>query len=277
MTDIEQQLREYFDEVDPPFDVADLMREPRPELVPTRSRVPSGLVIAAVAAVIAVLIIGLPLLLTRGQVESAVEPTVSTAAPVTTALEAAPEATPIPEHLTDLLSCLPLDPAGWSYSESIPEMSAWHGALTTAGDVAVGVGLDADWKVAAYWSDDGIEWFPAEGFTETGTVGVSQAAVAGGPGGFVAVVVPDIYPGLAPLEHPDVPPIVAFSEDGIAWEVLDSETPPHGVLWLSDVYAGPAGFLITGAITTDLAEVGIGAFVWASPDGRTWSAANSQM
>lgn len=280
MNDLRDQLRAYFDEVDPSFDVADLMREPRPELSPTRSRVPNGPLIAAVAAVVVVLVVGLPLLLSGGRSESAVEPSVTTALPATTTLATAPVFETVPEYLTGLLSCLPLDPAGWSRSEPLPALGAPvqlpPEALTAASGTAVAIGMDINGNFKAYWSHDGVEWAPAEGFPEAKVVGTSPPAVAGGANGFVAVVVPDIYPGVAPANHPDTPPIVAFSQDGITWDVLDPETlPTNGVLWLSDVYAGPAGFLITGAITTDLpgttATDDTGSFVWASPDGRSWS------
>ena len=282
MPDVRNQLRAYFDEVDPPFNVADLTREPRPELAPTRRPVRHGLLIAAAAAVVVLLVVGLPLLLSDGQPDPAVEPPVTTVQPATT-LDTAPTVPIVPEYVTGLLSCLPLDPAGWSRSEPLPAMAAApvvsDAALTAAGGTAVAVGMDMNRNVEAYWSHDGVEWVPTEGFPEATVVGESPPAVAGGPAGFVAVVVPDIYPGLAPADHPDTPPIVAFSEDGITWDVLDPESLPHGVLWLSDVYAGPAGFLISGAVTTDLTDVGrsedeTGAFVWASPDGRSWSVAD---
>jgi len=93
MTDLRDQLRDYFDEIDPPFDTTSLMREPRPGLAPTRNRVGRGVLIAVTAGVLLLLVVGLPLLLSSSQSDRAIEPSVTTIPSVTTTVRTAPTTT----------------------------------------------------------------------------------------------------------------------------------------------------------------------------------------
>ena len=84
MADVKEQLRAYFDEVDPPFDPSDLMNDPR--TVPaSRPGVGRGVLVAGVAAMVLVLAVGLPLLFLANRPPTAVEPSATTTeAPITT-------------------------------------------------------------------------------------------------------------------------------------------------------------------------------------------------
>ena len=274
MTDLKEQLRVYFDEISPAFDTERLMRDPQPELAPARSGIRTGMVVAVAAAVIALLAIGLPLLLSGSGPETAVEPPVITFTPTT--VDAAPTTITLPdytapEEVDALLACLPLDPAGWSRSESLPVPLMGDLRLATNDDTAVVVGVQSGgweykggggWKgvdqVAAYWSHDGLRWQSVDGLPDVGYSGGQPPTVAGGARGFVAVT-----QGPFVLDQ-ETPAVVVFSQDGVTWEQIDPEAlPKQKVQWLSDVIAGPDGFIILGAS-------GMESFAWFSPDGRTW-------
>ena len=63
MIDLGDQLRTYFDTVDPPFEPEDLMREHLGALQPGRVRVSRGYTVAVAAAILVAVFVGLPLLL----------------------------------------------------------------------------------------------------------------------------------------------------------------------------------------------------------------------
>lgn len=144
----------------------------------------------------------------------------------------------------------------WVLSERLP---VGGGGLAANDDVVVAVGWD--WErdrgaLATLYSHDGLEWEPGEGFPEVEEFGPS-AAVAGSVNGFVAVATRN---GSVPNR-----PVVAFSSDGSDWEDVDvQDLPASEVSWLSDVVAGPDGFVI-------VADVEEGAVAWFSTDGRTWA------
>lgn len=88
MTDVKEQLRAYFDEVDPPFDPSDLVNDPRTVLVSRPGVVGRGVLVAGVAAMVLVLAVGLPLLFLANRPPTAVEPSATTTeAPTTTTTE----------------------------------------------------------------------------------------------------------------------------------------------------------------------------------------------
>ena len=125
MTDLREQLRVYFDEVDPPFDPAGLMREPRPELTPTRRRVGRGVLVAGAAAAVLVLVLALPLLLLAIQSETAGEPSATTTEAPTTTTEPATTTTVATTTAPDqAISRTPEAPADvFSWSEG--DISDW--------------------------------------------------------------------------------------------------------------------------------------------------------
>ena len=86
MADVKEQLRAYFDEVDPPFDPSDLMNDPRTVLV-SRPGVGRGVLIAGVAAMVLVLAVGLPLLFLADRPPTAGEPSATTTEASTTTTE----------------------------------------------------------------------------------------------------------------------------------------------------------------------------------------------
>lgn len=258
MTDLKDQLRAYFDVVDPPFDTAKLMPEPLSELSPERSRVGRGVLVAAATAVVILLVAGVPLLLSGGREETVLEPSATTALPTTVdaaPATVAPAASADPEDVADLFACLPLDPSGWSQSEPLPFRSEERGLQLAAND-SVAVAVWEGGGVEAYWSSDGLEWEPAEGFPDFHP-GMDWPTVAGGARGFVAVA-------QGPGGDEELPAVVAFSADGITWERIDPESLPKAkVQLLYDVIAGPDGFIILGAS-------GWESLAWFSADGRTW-------
>jgi hypothetical protein len=66
MPDLNDQIRTYFDEVDPPFTPAELMREPQRTQHPRRIMTARAFALAAGAAVAVLVLVGGPLLLLRG-------------------------------------------------------------------------------------------------------------------------------------------------------------------------------------------------------------------
>ena len=95
MIDLNDQIRAYFDEIDPPFAIDELMREPAMS-VPRPSRrvvVSRGPAVAVAAAVAVILAIGLPLLLLlrSGATDLGDDPNITISQPpVTTIAEATP-------------------------------------------------------------------------------------------------------------------------------------------------------------------------------------------
>ena len=55
-----------------------------------------------------------------------------------------------------------------------------------------------------------------------------------------------------------------YSRDGITWQPVSLEEPAEAIR-INDVAAGPRGFVAVGEALT-----GDPAYVWHSPDGRTW-------
>jgi hypothetical protein len=66
MPDLKDQIRSYFDEIDPPFTPVELMREPHRTQHPRRVMTTRAFILAAGAAALVLLLIGGPLLLLRG-------------------------------------------------------------------------------------------------------------------------------------------------------------------------------------------------------------------
>jgi len=154
-----------------------------------------------------------------------------------------------------------LDEKGWSQSEGLePALDLVSVAANDEAVVVVGaviVGEAQPGGIVSLRSADGLEWEQGVGFPEVTYFG-PPPEVAGGPAGFVAVATRN---GAAPNT-----PVVAFSPDGTSWEEIEPETlPENEVAWLSDVFAGPDGFLIVGNhLPNEL-------LAWYSADGRTWS------
>ncbi len=131
-----------------------------------------------------------------------------------------------------------------------------QGSLAVVDETAVVVGSETDGSTAAYWFE-GFGWEPGEGFPEL--TDWPLVAVAGGPRGFVAIAT---RTGPAPNMA-----VIAFSRDGSLWEVVDVQDLPEPLVsWLTDVVAGPDGFVVVGA-----GHPGISTFAWFSDDGRTWT------
>ncbi len=143
---------------------------------------------------------------------------------------------------------------GWVLSNRLP---LGGGDVAANDDVVVAIGWEweqAGNTVSIFYSDDGIEWEPGEGFPDVDDG--PALAVAGGPSGFVAIGTRN---GAVPNQ-----PVIAFSSDGAVWDELDAQGLPESeVSWLSSVVAGPDGFVV-------VADAGQGAVVWFSTDGRTW-------
>lgn len=154
------------------------------------------------------------------------------------------------------MSCLPMDPAGWSDSaDLVGRIDDAQLAASDTAVVALGSGHD-DSNAVSQYSSDGLNWIPSDGLPELSYWGPT-VAVAGGPRGFVAV-------GTANGELPNTP-VVAFSADGSSWEQIDLDALPDAeVSWITDVFAGPEGFLIIGRASSSH-------FVWSTDDGRTWN------
>ncbi len=139
----------------------------------------------------------------------------------------------------------------------VNDLGLEQGSLAVVDETAVVVGVEADGSIGAYWFN-GLGWEPGEGFPEVTFYG-QPAAVAGGPRGFVAIATRN---GAVPNEA-----VIAFSRDGALWEVIDVQDLPEPLVsWLTDVVAGPDGFVVVGA-----GHPGISTFVWFSDDGRTWT------
>lgn len=168
---------------------------------------------------------------------------------------AAPESALVED--AGILKCLPLDPAGWSRSEPLPVPLMNHTRLASNGHTVVAVGTGTTF-VDAYRSIDGLQWDPIEGFPVIEYHGGQPPTVAGGAKGFVAIATSPFVPDRESTA------VVAYSEDGTTWEHINPETLPEPkVQWLSDVIAGPDGFVILGASGSE-------SFAWFSADGRTW-------
>lgn len=121
MTDVKEQLRVYFDEVDPPFDPSELMQDPKPVLPPRRGVVRSGVLVAAAAAAVLVLVVGLPLLFVANQPQDAVEPSATTTTYAPTSTTEPATTTTAPDQASD---SLPEPPVG-VFSWSADDISEW--------------------------------------------------------------------------------------------------------------------------------------------------------
>jgi len=129
MTDVKEQLRAYFDEVDPPFDPAGLMREPQPQFPLTRRPVGRGVLIAGTAAAVLLLVLALPLLFLANGSETAVEPSATTTEAPTTTTE---------------------------------PTSTTSAPTTAAPDQVIGVSPDASAEVFSWTGDDISDWVTEE-------------------------------------------------------------------------------------------------------------------
>ncbi|MEA2022724.1 MAG: hypothetical protein U9N79_00385 [Actinomycetota bacterium] len=85
MPDLNDQIRSYFDEIDPPFTLAELMREPRRTQHPRRIMTARAFTLTAGAAVAVLMLIGGPLLLLRGATDVDVQPLAPVVLETTTA------------------------------------------------------------------------------------------------------------------------------------------------------------------------------------------------
>jgi hypothetical protein len=142
----------------------------------------------------------------------------------------------------------------WSLAN---DLALEQGSLAVADGTAVAVGVETDGSIGAYWSGDGFVWESADGFPEL--TDWPSAAVAGGPRGFVAIAT---RPVAAPVE-----PVIAFSGDGALWEVDDVQDLPEPLVsWLTEVVAGPDGFVVVGSSYPENST-----FLWFSDDGRSWT------
>ena len=167
MTDLRDQLRVYFDEVDPPFNVSALMREPQPELMPTGNRLGRSALVAVAAAVLVLLAVGVPLLLSGRQAETVVEPSVATVPHVTTTLDAAPNTTAAEAPTTTPPPTTPR-PTPAAPAEVVPFPPSEFAVLDVPLSEAV-PGFTDTIVMSSAWSGDGdgvIRWRSSESTTE---------------------------------------------------------------------------------------------------------------
>lgn len=152
-------------------------------------------------------------------------------------------------------SCLPMDPGGWRQAEhSLPD-----DVELTSNDDAIVAMTKFGSRFHVWSSEDGLTW-EAAASTPDVVLSESAHAVAGGTRGFVAVATTGR--GELPLT-----PVIVFSPDGTTWEHVDAGSLPTAeVRWLTDVFAGPDGFVVVGTSAQDW-----GRFVWFSGDGREWT------
>lgn len=238
MTDVREQLRVYFDEVDPPFDPSELMQDPRPVLPPRRSGVGRGALVAAAAAAVLVLVVGLPLLFLANRPQTSVEPSPTTSHTVVTTETAAPTT-------AGLLG--PVDELVWSRIQSEELSSAklpLEGVASGSSRLAaVGWGQPFVWT-----SPGGSVWSPGP----TGD-GYEAFDILAWEAGFIAV---GGQPGAE----------VWISEDGTGWYPAPQ---PGGVFDDSDVVwsvtEGGPGLVAAGEVIDGPAVV------WSSADGQTWA------
>ncbi len=236
MIDVKEQLRAYFDEIDPPFDPAGLMREPQPRSVSHRS-VGRGVLIAGVAATVVVLAVALPVLFLANPPPTAVEPSVTTIPSVATTEASVPAPTGVLGPFAHLV---------WSRVESETLSSARVAleGVTSGGPGLVAVG----WGQPFVWSSpDGLDWSPArtddlgEGFDviswESGLL-----AVGGQPG--VEVWISEDGTDWSPTPQPSA----VFEESDVVWSVTEGGP---GLVAVGEVVDGPA-------------------VVWTSVDALTW-------
>lgn len=151
---------------------------------------------------------------------------------------------------------------GWTRSsaEVIVEAGGEVAGSPAAGVVVLGF----DYSGGGLFSSDGVTWSPISlpGVDRE----VSVADVAVGDGGFIAVGhTREVRAGA------HYAPYLWQSDDGRSWDRLEPDQLPAAELQtggLVGVTAGPEGFVVVG-------HDGCEQFVWFSPDGRTWSAANT--
>lgn len=152
------------------------------------------------------------------------------------------------------LGCLPFDLAEWERADY--RLRTVSPVALAANDDVILAAPKLGGRLDFHYSDDGLEWAAAS--TPDVSLGPSEHAVAGGPQGFVAVATTGVRGA----------PVVVFSDDGATWERVDpAALPAAEVAWLTDVFAGPDGFLIVGTGT----DGDLGLFAWFSDDGRTWT------
>ncbi len=148
-------------------------------------------------------------------------------------------------------------------ADGFPDDTAQIHDVITGGPglIAVGYSVDTEGSAGTVWtSSDGVAW-TRTAFPIDGGQGAMQAVTAGGPG-FVAV---------GSVRGDDVDAAVWTSPDGVDWTPV-----PHS----EEVFGGPddqtmeavaAGGPGLVAVGQDYNGEGVGAAVWTSADGLTWS------
>ncbi|MEA3511094.1 MAG: hypothetical protein U9R51_06625 [Actinomycetota bacterium] len=258
--------------------------------------------VAAGAAVIVSIAVGLPILFlgSRGSIV-VVEPSTTVASIVTTVPSTSVPATTPP----------PVDsvtPMTW---ERIVDVTAFGGdeeqrmTDVATGDgvvVAVGIdGVDGDFDAAVWYSVDGVMWsrVPHDEAVFGGDGHQQMNAVVAVESGFIAVgseggdaELPSYETG-APSDSFEAQAAVWFSDDGMNWSRVphaDAFSDPDSGLVMNDVAFDGSGFVAVGGAfhrTAPFAtfrwvtgpteiDIDLDAAVWRSVDGVTWSRVNDE-
>lgn len=225
------------------------------------------------AALLALIVIGLPILLIRGgesiiadQVTTTVAPNISS-----TTVAVLPSETPTttaPTTTTVLVTPTRLE-ITWSQAPTQPAFGLDDvvRSVVEGGTGLVAVGGEwtneyDDYQAVVWTSVDGTTWARAavERFEDV----LSDVAV--GSAGFVAVSNEG-----SRLNDSDDPPIL-FSEDGESWARIPSDTAafPPGA-WITAVTDGGPGYVAVGAVKVDSPDGISEASIWSSTDGVSWT------
>lgn len=229
-------------------------------------------VLAPAAALAALLVGGIPLLLTADAPPTTLVP-IDTSVPPPTTLPPVVPTTTEPTTTTTSEALPPPEPIEWASSEIGP------GTPRTV--IAGGPGLIAGGtldKQAAIWvSTDGLTW---EHISLAATLADDEAPseitdIAAGPDGYVAVGGIRQIATVGPRGA-----AVWTSPDGLAWTrvALPDSVAADGYHGLEHVTRGPAGFVAVGMQADLDTPLQLGEwYVLHSPDGATWRRADLSM
>jgi hypothetical protein len=224
MPDLKDQIRTYFDEIDPPFNPAELMREPHRTQHPRRIMTARAFTLAAGAAALVLMLIGGPILLLRGtsDVENQPSSLVDVVATVAT--------TP-PTMMESPLASTPKQPPEATPTDSVPERvlnSAWNqlaaGQEVFGETLLYGVAAFGDLLVAYGEVATGEQEY--EDGSGTYTVGTPVAWAYDGAGLWSPIAASGAVPrdnivaggpGMVSISIADGAPMSWLSTDGVTW------------------------------------------------------------
>jgi len=281
MTDLGTQIRTYIDEIDPPFDPQDLMREHRAAVSSMRANPFFGrpvFVFSITAIVVLVLIGGFALVLQDPSDPVVGDPVVVTTVP--------PVVTTVPQSEADVVPTVP---------SSLPSLATWQQVgsevmvpiagisdITRMGDRLVAAGRDPGEDLnqdgVVLVSEDGFAWTRiAEGDPSlTAGMVIMNAITEGGPG-LVAV-------GIGCDDDPEGVDWTCRSQarvwtsvDGTIWTHTPHDTEVFGPnSHMEDVAATDLGIVAVGRLISkkvDEEALTTRPAVWTSEDGVDWARA----